>query len=347
MSDVVGGRERQVLRALVENHIENPAPVASRTLSRKNLAELDLSPATIRSSMVGLDEMGYIAQPHTSAGRVPTDKGYRFFINELMIARKLPADARKKIDCLLALEKKRAGKLPVAASKVLATCSRRAAVALLPKITAVIVNRFYFIKVSDFQIQVILKTSLGGVENLLVEVDENWADNELDELANFLNMEYAGNSLRRIREKLRYRLQQEKARASRLRKKALLIQEKLIAKREGEDLVVEGASTFFDAPEFSKDAKKLKKLFGVLADKKRLLKILDKCLDEKKVSVNIGSEFTPAGFEDCALVAISYGSEINRPGAIGVIGPRRMDYAYIFGLLEYMAGALNKISLST
>lgn len=347
MDNVIGGREREVLRALVENHIGNPAPVASRTLSRKNFSELGLSPATIRNSMADLDEMGYIAQPHTSAGRVPTDKGYRFFVNELMIAKKLTVGARKKIDCLLALEEKRAVKLPVAASRILTTCSRRVAVALLPKITAVIVKKFYFIKVSDFQIQVVLKTSLGGVENLLVEVDENWPDEELDELANFLNREYAGDSLRTIRGKLRHRLQQEKARAGRLRKKALLIQEKLISKREGEDLVVEGAATFFDAPEFSKNAEKLKKLFGVLADKKRLLKILDECLDEKKVSVNIGSELTPAGFEDCALVAVSYGSEINRSGAIGVIGPRRMDYAYIFGLLEYMAGALNKISIST
>lgn len=347
MSDLIGGREREVLRALVENHIDNPAPVASRTLSRKNLSELGLSPATIRNSMAGLDEMGYIAQPHTSAGRVPTEKGYRFFINELMTARKLPSGAKKDIDCLLAMEGKRAGKLPIAALNILTAYSRWAAVALLPKITAVIVKRFYFIKISDFKMQVVLKTSLGGVENLLVEMDENWEDNELDELANFLNREYAGNSLRRIREKLRCQLKLEKAHANRLRKKALKIQEKLLLKREGEDLLVEGASRFFDAPEFRKDAEKLKKLFGVLSDKKRLLKILDKCLDKKKVSVNMGSELTPVGFEDCALVAVSYGNEDNCSGAIGVIGPRRMDYAYIFGLLEYMVGALDKISLST
>lgn len=336
-------RKREVLRAVVENHIEARVPVGSKTLSRDKLSQLKLSPATIRNTMAELDEMGYITQPHTSAGRLPTDKGYRFFVDELMMARKLSGNEMKRIDQMLLRETQLSDGMFETASGIISSFSQNAALVLLPRISAVVVDRFYFLKISRFRIQAVLKTSMGRVINLLLELDEDWSEAELTELSNFLNSEYAGQSLARMRQNLRRRVIREQSRIKRLRARALKVQERLLARQAGDGLIIEGISKFFDQPEFKMDAEKLRKLFQALSEKKRLIQLLDKCIDSKNIEVNIGSELENYGFEDCSLITTYCGPGNNWDGAIGVIGPRRMDYAYIFSLLEYMSGALRKI----
>lgn len=340
-------RKSEILLAVIESHIKATVPVGSKTISSEKLSKLRLSPATIRNTMAELDEMGYITQPHTSAGRLPTDKGYRYFVDKLMTARKLARKDKTRIDKILQSETARADGLLKATSAIISTFSSNTALVMLPNISDVVVSKFYFIKVSPFQIQVVLKTSVGRVINLIVEPNAEWPEPELTELSNFMNREYSGQSLRRIRFNLKKKIKREKAQIKRLKARALSLQEMLVKQRGGEELIISGVTKFFDQPEFKQDAEKLKKLFNALSEKKRLIGLLDKCLYSEKVGVNIGSELGYEGFRDCSLVTANCGRDSKWDGALGVIGPRRMDYAYIFALLEYLTGALGKISLQS
>ncbi len=350
IKEAVSKREKEILRAVVESHVADAAPVGSRTLSRSRQADLELSPATIRNVMADLEERGFIMQPHTSAGRVPTDKGYRFFVDELMRTKALGKRNRQIIDDSLLAELAHSSAIDDIKETVLGLLSRlskNAGLMLYPRISASSINRFHFIKISDFNVQVILITEKGLVQNLFLELDQNFSEDELLELTNFVNAEYAGNTLKQICKNLRHKLKSEKARIEKLRIRALLIQEKLLSQQERVDVIIEGAATFLDAPEFKNNAEKLKNLFKTLSDKEKLLKIVAKCLDSGHMSINIGSEMSTAGLEDCSFLVYPYGRNTEREGTIGIVGPRRMDYSYICGLLEYVSIALNRVTLDT
>lgn len=342
--ETIDERKSEVLLAVVQSHIKATVPVGSKTLSSEKLSMLHLSPATIRNTMAELDDLGYITQPHTSAGRLPTDMGYRYFVEKLMTKRKLANKEKAKIDKIMQSEKGRAGGLLEATSKIISSFSSNAALVMLPRISDVVVSKFYFLKVSPLQIQVVLKTSVARVINLIIEPAEIWSETELIELSNFMNQEYSGQSLRRIRQNLKMEIKLKKTRIKKLRARALALQEMLLEQQLGEELIISGATKFFDQPEFKQDAEKLKKLFNALSEKKRLIGLLDKCLDSEKVGVNIGSELGYDGFSDCSLVTANCGRDSNWDGALGVIGPRRMDYAYVFSLLDYLTSALRKVS---
>ena len=342
--ETIDERKREVLLAVVQGHIKATVPVGSKTLSSEKLSMLSLSPATIRNTMAELDDLGYITQPHTSAGRLPTDKGYRYFIENLMTTRKLAANEKARIDRILRSQTSRADTLLETTSTIISSFSSNAALVMLPRISNVVVSKFYFLKVSPLQIQVVLKTSVARVINLIVEPAEEWSETELIELSNFMNLEYTGQSLRRIRHNLKMEIKRKKSRIKKLTARALALQEMLMDQQLGEELIISGATKVFDQPEFKQDAEKLKKLFNALSEKKRLIELLDKCLDSEKVEVNIGSELGYDGFNDCSLVTANCGRDSNWDGALGVIGPRRMDYAYVFSLLEYLTSALRKVS---
>ncbi len=344
--ETLGERERRVLRAVVENHIHNPVPVASRTLSM-----LGFSPATIRHIMANLDEMGYITQPHTSAGRVPTNKGYRFYIAELMQARPLTSQERRTIDTGLSAADANSGNMLTAASRLLALSSHQAGLVLFPKLSSEPISRFHFVSIASRRIQVVLVGTLGRVRNVLVTLDEELTNAELAELANYINHRFSGKNLKQIRAALRRRVGTEEARADRLFEQTVKIQEQLGLDDQGLDLAVEGMEALFDIPEFQKDALKLKNLLKLLADKRRLLAILDRCMDEDagQIVVEVGAEFKyNGGVEDCVFVAHSCGgTQQGWDGAIGVIGPTRMDYPYMLGLLDYFSKSLNGIMIGS
>ncbi len=346
MIETLGERERQVLRAVVENHIHNPAPVASHTLST-----LGLSPATIRHIMANLDEMGFINQPHTSAGRVPTNKGYRFYIAELMKGRPLTSCERRTIDTGLFAADVNSGNILTVASRLLSVSSHQAGLVLFPKLSSEPISRFHFVNIGSRRIQVVLVGTLGRVRNVLVTLDEELTSADLEELANYINHHFSGKNLKQIRAALRRRVGTEEARAGRLFERTIKIQEQLALDDQGLDLAVEGTEVLFDIPEFQKDALKLKNLLKLLADKKRLLAILDRCMDEdaNQIVVEVGAECKyNGGVEDCVFVAHSCGGTPEGwDGAIGVIGPTRMDYPYMLGLLDYFSKSLNGIMIGS
>ncbi|MBI5179362.1 MAG: heat-inducible transcription repressor HrcA [Nitrospinae bacterium] len=340
LKETIGEREREVLRAVVENHFGNSAPVGSRTLSRHGLAAMHLSPATIRNIMADLDDKGLIEKPHSSAGRVPTETGYRYYVEELMEARPVPARQRKQIDDFLEKGSDGAENLAEKMSLLLVELSHQAGVILFPRVAASVIEKFHFVVIAPLRVQVVLVLTGGRAQNMVVELDEAIPENELVELANFLNHKFSRRTLSQIRQALLRDISEGNERVLKMRARALAINEMLVSGQEVADVLVEGAPTLIDVPEFRNDAGKLKKLLKLLADKRKLLAILDKCLDGRQVAIEIGSGIEEAGLNGCALVARSYGYGETRDGAIGVIGPRRMDYPYLVGLLDYLSAAL-------
>ncbi len=341
--ETIGEREREVLRAVVENNIGNPAPVGSRTLSRNLLGELHLSPATIRNIMADLDAMGYIEKPHSSAGSIPTDTGYRFYVEELLTARTLPARQRKMIDECLERGKEGPEDMLSVVSRLLAGLSHQAGVVLFPKISSDIIEKSYFIRVSASQIQVVLVTSTGRVQNIMVDVGEDFKEIELVEIANLINRDYSRRTLRQIRNALLHDISEGEVSVSRLRARALAINEKLVSRQSLSEILVGGTAMLLDVPEFRNDSETLKEMFKLLSDKKRILAILDKCLDGRRVAVEMGAGPDDSGVDGCAIVAHACGRDDLWGGAIGVIGSRRMDYPYLLGLLDYFSTSLGNM----
>jgi heat-inducible transcriptional repressor len=342
MTEAIKDRETAVLRALVQSHITSPSPVGSKTLSEGLLAGLRLSSATIRNSLAELDSKGYVSKSHTSSGRTPTEKGYRFYVNELMVARPVPPEQKRKISSLLEPRSADTAKIFRDISRLLNSFSGRTGLALLPAMSEAVIKKFSFIKVSPFRIQVVLVTAFAEVHNIIVELDEDWPENELTEMENFLNRHYAFGTLRQIRNRLERRIKRENARYNRLRRRLLKIQDGLFESGGDANLIVEGVESFFDAPEFRQDSRKLRKILKTLSDRKKMLTILGECLQAENVHVNIGSELSKVGIEDCSLVSFSFHLEDGAGGAVGILGPTRMDYPYLVGLLDYIFAEMNR-----
>lgn len=334
-------RELAVLRAVILSHIESSEPVGSATLSRNRLSRFGLSPATIRNILADLDEEGFLEKPHSSAGRLPTDKGYRLFVSELMTDVTLPKVMREKIDS--ALQESETGTDTAAtAITLLTSLSHQAGIFLLPAVSELVINRFHFVGISRYRIQVILVTALTQTQNIILETDEDWSDASLTELANYLNENYAGLTLRQIRGRLIKSISRQQKRAARLEAKALVIQEKLIEQLPEPAINIEGTANLLDAPEFERNIKRLKNVMRAFSDKKRMLEVIEKCISNEKLSVTIGSDLPSVDFDGCSLITSSFTGRDGLPGAIGIMGPTRMDYPYLVALTDYITKVIGR-----
>ena len=334
-------RQRAVLREVVLSYIESSEPVGSTTLSKNRLSGFGLSPATIRNILVDLDEEGFLEKPHSSAGRLPTEKGYRIFVNELMTAVPLPQIMRETIDSALP-ENSAGGDTVANASKLLTSLSHQAGIFLLPSISELVINRFHFVKISEFRIQAILVTDLSRTHNIILDTDEGWSDASLTELANYLNDNYAGMTLRQIRGRLIISIERQQKKAAQLEAKALAIQEKLIEQMPEPEISIEGAANLLDAPEFERNLKRMKNVMRAFSDKKRMLEIIEKCISNEKLSVTIGSDIQSIDFDGCSLITSSFTGRDGQPGAIGIMGPTRMDYPYLVALTDYITKVIGR-----
>jgi heat-inducible transcriptional repressor len=334
-------RDLAVLSAVVLSYIESSEPVGSATLSRNRLSRFGLSPATIRNILGDLDEEGFLEKPHPSAGRLPTEKGYRLFVNELMTSAPLPHVMREKIDS--ALQDNETGSDTAAtAVKLLTSLSHQAGIFLLPAMSESVIDRFHFVNISGFRVQAILVTAFTQTHNIVIDTDEDWNEASLTELANYLNENYAGLTLRQIRGRLIKSIARQQKKAARLEAKALAIQEKLIEQIPEPEISIEGAANLLDAPEFERNIKRLKNVMRAFSDKKRMLEVIEKCISNEKLSVTIGSDLQSVDFDGCSLITSSFTGRDGLPGAIGIMGPTRMDYPYLVALTDYITKVIGR-----
>ena len=340
---ILSARTQEVLRAVVNTFIETGEPVGSRTLSKK--IPISLSPATIRNIMSDLADAGFITKPHASAGRLPTDLGYRVFVDALMDVHHITPEEQESIKQSYTHRMAQIEQVVTQATRILSELTNQAGVVLLPGRDQLLFQTIQFVRMSSENILVIIVSKSGVVQNRIVPVDEDLNQEELNRISNYLNDEFGGLSLREVRLRVLERMGEERdnidmlyRRAEKLSRRAFLDDDEF----DGEALFVEGASRMFTQPDFAADFNKLQSLYQTFEEKSKLIRLLDGCLNSSDITVFIGTENDIDGMSDCSVVARSYYIDDRPLGSIGIIGPKRMHYDRVVSLVEWTADALSK-----
>jgi heat-inducible transcriptional repressor len=332
-------RAEVLLKTLIERYIADGQPVGSRALARQT--GLDLSPATIRNVMADLEEMGLIRSPHTSAGRVPTQLGYRVFVDTLLKVKPLTlTDVRKLRGQLIANQDPQL--LIGSASQIISRVSKLAGVVMVPRRDEHAAFRHIdFVGLSGQRILVILVTEDGHIHNQIISGDRDYSPSELIQAANYFNDTYAGIDLAEVKRLLLDEMQQTSDDMQRIMNLAVaMARQALGSEDETEDLVVSGESYLMDIPDLG-DVRKLRKLFEAFSTKRDLLHLLDQSMRCPGVKIFIGTESGYEALEDCSVVTAAYNKSGLVMGTLGVIGPTRMAYEHIIPIVDLTARLLS------
>ncbi len=335
-------RERVVFNALMRSYIETAEPVGSRKLAR----QFNLSPATIRNIMSDLEEYGLLEQPHISSGRVPSDAGYRFFVDHFVrmdAAPAVPQAQKRQIQQSLD-DQHEFALLMQQVSETLSKLTNFAGFVVPPKIVHTIYKRIQFIRIDEFRVLAILVSASGIVQNKVVVTHNDFHQDDLDQITKFLNERFENKTLQEMRTELLKMSDDAQSQYTKLLESASLLGEKTL---EGESTATErvfigGTMNILELPEF-KDLTKLKDMFRTLSERQKMIRLIDQCLDEEGVSVAIGGETNIPEIRDMSIVSSKYEIERNVSGGLGVIGPRRMPYESVIALVAYMARVMSYI----
>jgi heat-inducible transcriptional repressor len=336
---MMNDRHQGVLRAIVQDYIRTAEPVGSRTLSRKY--GFSLSPATIRTIMSDLEESGYVAQPHTSAGRVPTDKGYRLYVDNLMDRAPLSREEVERIEQRVGPSAAEADDLLREAGKLLFALSPYVAVALAPRLQDSRFQRVEFVSLARDRVLVILLADSGLVHHKTIMVEEAVTQDDLDRMARYLSDLLKGRTLHEVRDLLVAQMAEEKALYDRLLAQALRLGAQALAGDTEADVYVAGAARIADQPEFA-DIQRMKSLYTAFEEKSKLVILLSECLRGGGCRVFIGSEIPVQDIQDLSVVASPYRRQGQILGVLGVLGPTRMDYGRTVALVETTANLLSR-----
>lgn len=333
-------REEAILRSVIREHIISGEPIGSRTVSKER--RLDLSPATIRNIMSELEERGLLIQPHTSAGRVPTAKAYRIYVDRMIRRPKMSAAQVRAIDEAMLRRRGEITDLLSETSRQLSYFSHQVGVVLAPKLERIVVEHMEFVRLDARRVVAVLVGRSGVVHNRILFVDEPMEQAELDRIGRYLSQEFCGRTLPRIRELLREKMQEERAAYDELMARGLELGRKTLAAETGDaEVYVDGASNLLGSPEFA-DPERVKTLLQALERKRTLIDLLGRVLSDRGVQVVIGDEQPSDDLADCSLVASTYGSGGRVMGTLGIVGPKRMEYARAIALVDHLAQLLNR-----
>ena len=330
---MLNDRARILLKTLVERYISEGEPVGSRTLSKH--AGLDLSPASIRNIMADLEEMGFVASPHTSAGRVPTPRGYRFFVDTLLTVR--PLDQRAVSQLESSLTPSDPQRLMTAASTLLSDLSQFAGLVMTPRRSPAF-RQVEFISLSDKRILLIIVTMEGEVENRVILTDKPYSASALTEAANYFNQNFAGHRFDQVRAKLRDELGRMRDDITRLMSAAVDAGSQAASQ---ENVVVSGSRKLLDVQELSSNMGSLRRLFDAFEQKTGLLQLLDQSRTAAGVQIFIGGESELMPLDECSLVTAPYSVDGQVVGTLGVVGPTRMAYERVVPIVDVTAKLLS------
>ncbi len=321
-------RSKLLLKALVERYIADGQPVGSRTLARA--AGLDLSPATIRNVMSDLEELGLIASPHTSAGRVPTARGYRLFVDTMLTVRR---EELPPVSAIGAPGIESPQRVISQAAHLLSSLSQFVGVVMAPRRTSVF-RHIEFLSLSDHRVLVIIVSPDGEVQNRIIQTQANFTQSQLVEAANFLNAHYAGLTIEAVRERLKTELDALRGEIADLMKQAVDIGAQ---PAEQDEVVVAGERNLLSVSEFSSDLGNLRRLFDLFEQKTQLVRLLDVSTQADGVRIYIGGESQVVPFEDLSVVTAPYEVDGQVVGTLGVIGPQRMPYDRMIQIVDVTA----------
>ncbi|HVB47371.1 MAG TPA: heat-inducible transcriptional repressor HrcA [Burkholderiales bacterium] len=329
-------RAQILLKTLVERYITEGQPVGSRTLSK--YSGLDLSPATIRNVMSDLEEMGLIASPHTSAGRIPTPLGYRFFVDALLVVKTLESGALHQLEDQLHPDNPQ--RVIQAASQLLSQLTQFAGIVMAPRRRAVTFRQIEFLKLSEKRVLLIVVTPEGDVQNRILATDRDYRPAELVSAANYINQNYSGQSFEDVRQRLNKELHELRQDMIQLMSAALEAGNRAVSE-DSEQYVISGERNLLAVHDLSQDMTRLRQLFDLFERKSLLLQILDLSLRGQGVQIFIGGESGVSTPDDVSVVTAPYkvGGEV--VGTVGVIGPTRMAYDRVIPIVDVTAKLLS------
>ncbi len=328
-------RAQILLKTLVERYIAEGQPVGSRTLSR--YSGLDLSPASIRNVMSDLEEMGFVASPHTSAGRVPTPRGYRFFVDTLLTIR--PLD-RVEIDQLEGqLHVERPHRLLQSASHLLSDLTRFAGIVMAPRRSTQF-RHVEFLHLSEKRILLIIVTVEGDVQNRILFTERDYTQSELIEAANFVNQAYHGLTFEQVKARLRDELERLRDDMTQLLTKAVEAGNEALTERP-EEYVLSGEHNLLHVQDLSSNVISLRRLFDLFEQRTGLLQLLEMGSRAHGVQIYIGGESGLVPLDECSVITAPYEVDGEVLGTVGVIGPTRMAYERVIPIVEITAKLLS------
>ena len=329
-------RAQVLLKTLIERYIAEGQPVGSRTLSK--YSGLDLSPATIRNVMSDLEDMGLISSPHTSAGRVPTPLGYRFFVDTLLVIKPLESNALHRIEDELHPDNPQ--RVIQAASHLLSQLTQFAGVVMTPRRRAVTFRHIEFLKLSEKRLLLIVVTPEGDVQNRILFTERDFSATELLEAANYINQNYSGLSFEDVRARLQGELRELRQDMIALMATALDAGNRALSEGAN-DYVISGERNLLTVQDLSHDVTRLKQLLELFERKSSLLQILDHSLRGQGVQIFIGGESGVAAPDDVSVVTAPYRVDGEVVGTVGVIGPTRMAYDRVIPIVDVTAKLLS------
>lgn len=329
-------RAQILLKTLVEHYISDGQPVGSRTLSK--CSGLDLSPATIRNVMADLEEMGFIASPHTSAGRVPTQRGYRFFVDTLLTVKPLDSKEIQRLEYELSSPDPQ--ELRSSAAELLSNLTRFAGLVMIPKRKSIAFRHLEFLPLTEKRILLIIVTSDGNVQNRIIVADRPYTQSELTQATNFFNQHYAGNTFEEVHIKLHDELKQMQSDMTRLMAAALEASNKAL-ESERDNVVISGERNLLQVDDLSTNVTSLRKLFELFERRHTLLQLLDNSQRADGIQIFIGNESGYLPLDECSMVTAPYEADGEIVGTLGVIGPTRMAYERVIPIVDITAKLLS------
>lgn len=329
-------RAQILLKTLVEHYISDGQPIGSRTLSQ--YSGLELSPATIRNVMSELEEMGYIISPHTSAGRIPTQRGYRFFVDTLLTVQPLQDQE------ILRLEHEFSSPDPQelisAAADLLSSLTQFAGVVITPKRKSIAFRHLEFLPLSEKRILVIIVTSDNNVQNRIIVAEKPYTISELNQASNFFNHHYAGSTFEQVQKILHKELQQMQSDMTRLMAAALEASSKALDD-DKDGVVISGERNLLQVDDLSTNVSSLRKLFEVFERRTSLMQLLDNSQRAEGIQIFIGGESGYLPLDECSLVTAPFDVNGEVFGTLGVIGPTRMAYERVIPIVDITAKLLS------
>jgi heat-inducible transcriptional repressor len=329
-------RSRTLLKTLVEHYIADGQPVGSRALSK--VSGLDLSPATIRNVMADLEEAGFVASPHTSAGRIPTPRGYRLFVDKLLTMRPLEAHQLGAME--EALHGLPSSQIIANASQLLSSLTHFAGVVVAPRRASSRIRQIEFLSLSEKRILLIIVTTDGDVQNRILNTDKAYSPSELVSAANYLNQNYVGLDFDQIRQRLTLEIQQLRDDIKPLMALALEAGDQALSEN-ATPYVISGEKNLLDVEELSSNMKRLRELFDLFDQRSSLMRLLDVSNRADGVQIFIGGESGIAPLDECSVIAAPYQVNGQVVGSVGVIGPTRMAYERVIPIVDITARLLS------
>ena len=321
-------RARLLLKALVERYIADGQPVGSRTLSKAS--GIELSPATIRNVMSDLEDLGLIASPHTSAGRIPTARGYRLFVDTMLTSQRDPFVASGQMSSAR-LAPDQPQKVISNAAHMLSSLSQFVGVVMAPRRTSVF-KHIEFLRLSEKRFLVIIVSPDGDVQNRVIFTETDYAQSQLIEAANFLNSNYAGMAMEQVRERLQNEVEALRGEIAALMQEAVKVSSEAMASRE--EVVISGERNLLAVSDFSGDLGNLRKLFDLFEQKAQLMRLLDVSSRAEGVRIYIGGESQVIPYQELSVVTAPYEVDGRVVGTLGVIGPMRMPYEKMIQIVD-------------